>query len=128
MTDETSPILDFYPSDFEIDMNGKKMQWQGVALLPFIDQDRLLTAMEDGYPKLTEDDIKRNTSGHDVLFVSDDHRLYDSFCKLYTKSKSSDVSLPFFSCSETSGLTLAFLNTSPSRSTRLYQAGSQDSS
>ncbi|CDZ98871.1 5-3 exoribonuclease 2 [Phaffia rhodozyma] len=90
MTDESSPILDFYPTEFDIDMNGKKMQWQGVALLPFIDQDRLLTAMAEGYPKLSEEDIRRNTSGHDVLFVSDDHRLYDSFCKLYTKSKTTD--------------------------------------
>ncbi|CAE6409322.1 unnamed protein product [Rhizoctonia solani] len=56
MTDEDSPIIDFYPTEFEIDMNGKKMVWQGVALLPFIDEKRLLGAMAERYPRLTDDE------------------------------------------------------------------------
>lgn len=45
MTEETSPIIDFYPVDFELDMNGKKQDWEAVVKIPFIDQDRLLKAM-----------------------------------------------------------------------------------
>ena len=37
-----SPIADFYPTDFAIDLNGKKHTWQAVILLPLIDVCRLL--------------------------------------------------------------------------------------
>jgi 5'-3' exoribonuclease 1 len=45
MYDPTSPILDFYPQEFEQDLNGKKQDWEAVVKIPFIDQKRLLSAM-----------------------------------------------------------------------------------
>ena len=77
MVDEDSEILDFYPEDFEIDMNGKKMLWQGVALLSFIDEERLLRAMEPLWEELDEVERVRNEMGSDVLFVAQENRLYD---------------------------------------------------
>ena len=96
MTSEDSPIIDFYPSTFEIDMNGKKMAWQGVALLPFIDQKRLLDAMAVEYPNLTEEEVKRNRWGNDIIFASDDHSIYPTYESLYGKRKNAEVSRTFF--------------------------------
>lgn len=95
MLEEDSPIIDFYPSTFEIDMNGKKMAWQGVALLPFIDEIRLLEAMAIEYPKLTEEEVRRNRWGNDVLFASDDHPLYPFYEALYGKRKKQEVRFCF---------------------------------
>ena len=91
MTEETSPIIDFYPSTFQIDMNGKRMAWQGVALLPFIDPKRLLDAMAPRYPGLTEEEVKRNSMGNNVIFVFEDNPLYHSLEALYGKRKTTEV-------------------------------------
>lgn len=94
MTDEESAIIDYYPVDFQIDMNGKKMAWQGVALLPFIDQTRLLDALNTRYTDLSEDENRRNSFGNDVMFVSEESRVYDSLCKLYAKRKNQKDPIP----------------------------------
>jgi hypothetical protein len=43
--DEESPIIDFFPSQVPVDPNGKAMPWLCVVLLPFIDEERLISAM-----------------------------------------------------------------------------------
>ena len=40
-----SPINDMYPEDFEIDMEGKKNSWEGLVLVPFIDEKKLTAAV-----------------------------------------------------------------------------------
>lgn len=79
MTDEDSPIIDFYPEDFDIDMDGKKMAWQGVALLPFIDQKRLLDALKSKVELLTADEKRRNKWGDSVMYISGENQLFDMF-------------------------------------------------
>ena len=88
MSDPNSEIIDFYPEDFPLDLNGKKFAWQGVVLLPFIDEKRLLAAMEKKYPHLTEDERNRNTVGNDVLLISDGHPLYQELvANFYSKKQ-----------------------------------------
>lgn len=45
MKDPESPIIDFYPMEVPVDPNGKAMPWLWVVLLPFIDEERLLSAL-----------------------------------------------------------------------------------
>lgn len=49
MYDPNSPILDFYPLEFEQDLNGKKQDWEAIVKIPFIDEARLLKAMACAY-------------------------------------------------------------------------------
>ena len=41
---EGSPIAHFYPKDFEIEIPNNKMPWEGIVLIPFIDETLLLDA------------------------------------------------------------------------------------
>jgi 5'-3' exoribonuclease 2 len=87
MSDPDSEIIDFYPEDFPIDLNGKKFAWQGVALLPFINEKRLLDAMAKRYPLLSEEDRARNKVGREVLLVSDRHPLYEELATNFYSKK-----------------------------------------
>jgi hypothetical protein len=57
MSEPQSPIIDFYPDKFEIDLAGKKFASQGVALLPFVDEKRLLDAIGNVCPFLLYEKI-----------------------------------------------------------------------
>ncbi|CAK4087335.1 unnamed protein product [Aphanomyces euteiches] len=80
MTDPESPIIDFYPEEIPVDPNGKAMPWLWVVLLPFIDERRLLDAMDPITEKLSDAEKKRNERyGKELLFfhasVVGDHPL-----------------------------------------------------
>jgi len=69
MTNPDSPIIDFYPRDFELDMNGKKMEWEAVVKIPFIDEKRLLSAMATKDDLLAPDEKIRNSFGVSLKFA-----------------------------------------------------------
>jgi len=69
MTSPDSPIIDFYPRDFELDMNGKKQDWEAIVKIPFIDEERLLTAMATKENLLTEEEKSRNGFGVSIKFT-----------------------------------------------------------
>jgi 5'-3' exoribonuclease 2 len=98
MSDPESPIIDFYPKQFAIDLNGKKAAWMGVALLPFIDEERLHVALEKVYPDLTEEEKASNSLGPHLLFVSRDRAasypfLRDLFEKKTEEEKEKEFAL-----------------------------------
>ncbi|KAJ7608732.1 exonuclease II [Roridomyces roridus] len=65
----SSPILDFYPLEFEQDLNGKRQDWEAIVKIPFIDQERLLSAMESKEERLTPEEKQRNSFGTSTRFI-----------------------------------------------------------
>ncbi|KAJ1650416.1 exonuclease II Exo2 [Dispira simplex] len=72
MVDTTSPISDFYPTQFGTDLNGKKQDWEALVLIPFIEEERLVRAMRTREHLLTEAERRRNTFGDTLIFSYSD--------------------------------------------------------
>ena len=66
MTDDVSPIIDFYPDalKFALDPNGipAELRWLWIAKLPFIDPSRLLAAVAAVVPTFTAEERQRNAT------------------------------------------------------------------
>ncbi|XP_018411120.1 PREDICTED: 5'-3' exoribonuclease 1 [Nanorana parkeri] len=71
MNSEDSPIIDYYPQDFKTDLNGKQQEWEAVVLIPFIDEIRLLEAMEACNKRLTEEEWNRNRHSECFMYWFD---------------------------------------------------------
>jgi 5'-3' exoribonuclease 1 len=68
MTERLSPLADLYPRDVPVDMEGKRNDWEGVVLLPFMDEDRLLAAIAGVQADdLSTEEDKRNQLGSCIL-------------------------------------------------------------
>lgn len=74
MTEETSPIIKFYPEIFEKDMNGKKQEWEAIIKIPFIDEQLLLGTMRRVEQALTPEERLRNSFGDATIFKYDGTR------------------------------------------------------
>jgi 5'-3' exoribonuclease 1 len=70
MLDLASPVRDFFPEEFQTDLNGKRFDWEAVVMLPFIEEERLLEAVGsiDPHRELTIEERRRDLFGqHDVF-------------------------------------------------------------
>ena len=74
MTNEASPIAEYYPTEFTTDANGKRQPWEAVVQIPFIEGKKLLDVVtsvidSEGEEMLTVAERKRNERGASTTFV-----------------------------------------------------------
>ena len=92
MTSPDSPVIGYYPVEFEIDMDGKRNEWEGVNLLPFIDAKVLMEAVQKHAPEsmLTEDQRKRNAFGP-VVIIGYDTSIIDNIQSSFPEAGLPDI-------------------------------------
>lgn len=70
MTSSESPLIDFYPDSFTVDMNGKRWPWEAVTLLPFIDSTKLIDASRSiDQSGMTDEEEQLNEFGQSHLLT-----------------------------------------------------------
>jgi len=62
-------LYEFYPDKVDIDLDGKKNDWQGIVLLPTIDIELLKRTHNENTHLVNEKEIKRNTIGKTFKYV-----------------------------------------------------------
>ena len=78
MLDESSPIIDLYTTDVEIDPDGKALPWLWVLLLPFITASRVMDAFNGVEGRLTTEERIRNQRKRALVFISKSHPMFHS--------------------------------------------------
>ncbi|XP_012270708.1 5'-3' exoribonuclease 1 [Orussus abietinus] len=80
LTEEQSPIINYYPKEFKTDLNGKQQEWEAVVLIPFINEQNLLKAMEPYISRLSPEELKRNQHGpmHIYVYTDEDLGFYNA--------------------------------------------------
>ena len=70
MLNDASPVIRFYPLNFDVDQDGKKNPWEAVVILPFIDEKELIDAEKAlcAPEKLSPKERARNTAGSILLY------------------------------------------------------------
>jgi 5'-3' exonuclease len=93
ITSPNSPIIEYYPETFEIDIDGKRAEWEGIVKIPMIDQDHLTQVYNTLVGSLTESERCRNVVGRVIQYEYDDDRSFRfqspfgdiNGCYVYTK-------------------------------------------
>ena len=68
LTDEDSPLKAHCPDDFEIDLRGKRKEWEGIVLLPIVDIDLVRKTYFEYIDHVLPNEIQRNIRGRTTKY------------------------------------------------------------
>ena len=68
MVQFTSPIIEYYPREFKLDLYEKFMLYSAEPILPLIESNKIRDFFKDNAEKLTDKEKELNKKGITVLF------------------------------------------------------------
>jgi len=68
LTDDNSPIKQFCPDDFKVDLSGKRREWEGIVILPIVNFDLVRQCYLELVDKIDPRDMKRNMLGKSFVY------------------------------------------------------------
>lgn len=93
LIDDDSPIKEYSPEEFEIDLSGKKNDWQGIVRLPIINPEEVIDIYNTKSKLIDEREMRRNIFGKSFIYSynKDINTTFNSFygtiynCKVQNK-------------------------------------------
>tara|TARA_Y100000389_G_scaffold113476_1_gene110587 strand:+ start:969 stop:2699 length:1731 start_codon:yes stop_codon:yes gene_type:complete len=71
LTDERSPLRQYCPDDFAIDLSGKRREWEGIVILPMVNFDLVVTNYSERVKQVAPKELKRNVCGRSFKYEFD---------------------------------------------------------
>jgi 5'-3' exonuclease len=68
LTDETSPLREFCPDKLVIDITGKRKEWEGITILPMVDQVIVSKLCKKHVPNVNTIDLERNVHETPIVY------------------------------------------------------------
>jgi len=72
LTSDDSPLKEFCPEKFEIDLAGKRKEWEGIAILPMMDVKLVESYYYKYVSHVIDDDSIRNIKGQTTVYTRTD--------------------------------------------------------
>jgi len=81
LTDSKFNLKKFCPTKFEIDLSGKRKEWEGIVLLPMVDFSVIKDEYLNHIDKVSRDDLNRNILGNSYIYTRyiDKPEIFKSF-------------------------------------------------
>jgi 5'-3' exonuclease len=77
LTNVDSPLLPFCPTKFDIDLSGKRQDWEGIVLLPHVNFNVIETEHDKLIDKVDKKELYRNTLTRSRIYTYSDTRIFE---------------------------------------------------
>lgn len=75
-TSDTSPLIEYYPTNFQVDVSGKRQEWEGIVKIPVIDQQKLAHVYRSASHSLDKHEKRRNIKEFPVRYELNTQRAF----------------------------------------------------
>ena len=91
-----SEISKYCPDDFEVDLSGKRREWEGIVLIPMIKSDILQREYSENIKKVSCNESRRNIKGKSFLYKYDKDYIFPVFKSYYGNIRNCKAVLSHF--------------------------------
>ena len=76
ITNKTSSISKYYPTEFEIDLSGKRREWEGIVIIPVANFSEIKKEYDKYVDKLSDNEKRLNITGSTFIYRYSDRDSY----------------------------------------------------